>query len=548
MAVVSISRIQIRRGKEQSGSGLPQLASGELGWAIDTQNLYIGNGSVSEGAPYVGNTRILTESDNLFDLPNVYTYRDGSSIAGTVSRDLQDRLDDRVSVRAFGVSGNGTDITTELQTAIYQLFLNTNPQDKAVLHMEPGEYVISSTVFIPKNTKIVGAGIGKTTIKLNGSFIGFFTVNDNTTATTPQWSIANDSDTHLQPTGIHISGITFENMTSNWNPFIHLYNTKYSTIEDVEFNGNFDILNFNSVDVDRNPIVQDSAGIKITSDSYAINSSNNIVRRCKFYDVFAGIYSDTYTLDSVFTDNEYYLNVYGVALGAGVSVYDDNLPYPSNNTISNSSFDEIYAHGIFAPYAINNLSNNNKFHNVGNRFGGPSSWDSSNTAEFFAAIKYGLSGNNSVDDWFERSYILSTGVSRDGNESTSLTGTVFVPDVQGPVNYVEGFTKEIEVQSTTTAVPLFRLAADDIKTYEIDYVYESTLRTFKRFGKLIITINPTIGSQEAKIIDEYDTVGNDNYDENIQWFTTFPNNGTVILSTENPGDTGTLQFKIHVKS
>lgn len=64
MSVISISRIQQRRGKKLSdGTGLPQLASGEFGWAIDTQELYIGNGSVSEGAPTVGNTRILTEKD-----------------------------------------------------------------------------------------------------------------------------------------------------------------------------------------------------------------------------------------------------------------------------------------------------------------------------------------------------------------------------------------------------------------------------------------------------------------------------------------------------
>ena len=60
MAVVQISRIQNRRGKKFSQTGFPQLASGELGWAIDTQELYIGNGSVSEGAPAVVNTKLIT--------------------------------------------------------------------------------------------------------------------------------------------------------------------------------------------------------------------------------------------------------------------------------------------------------------------------------------------------------------------------------------------------------------------------------------------------------------------------------------------------------
>ena len=68
MAVVQISRIQVRRGRKNSATSIPQLASGEMGWAVDTQELFIGNGAVSEGAPDVGNTKILTEADNIFDL------------------------------------------------------------------------------------------------------------------------------------------------------------------------------------------------------------------------------------------------------------------------------------------------------------------------------------------------------------------------------------------------------------------------------------------------------------------------------------------------
>ena len=60
MAVVQISRIQHRRGVK---SLLPQLAAGELGWAVDTQELYIGNGTVAEGAPETGNTKIITEDE-----------------------------------------------------------------------------------------------------------------------------------------------------------------------------------------------------------------------------------------------------------------------------------------------------------------------------------------------------------------------------------------------------------------------------------------------------------------------------------------------------
>jgi hypothetical protein len=80
MAVVSISRIQVRRGQKNTGSGLPQLASGEFGWAVDSQELFIGNGSVAEGAPYVGNTKMLTENDNLFEFANTYSYKNNLNV------------------------------------------------------------------------------------------------------------------------------------------------------------------------------------------------------------------------------------------------------------------------------------------------------------------------------------------------------------------------------------------------------------------------------------------------------------------------------------
>jgi hypothetical protein len=58
MAILQISQIQVRRGLQQD---LPQLASGELGWSIDSRRLYIGNGTIAEGAPQEGVTEVLTQ-------------------------------------------------------------------------------------------------------------------------------------------------------------------------------------------------------------------------------------------------------------------------------------------------------------------------------------------------------------------------------------------------------------------------------------------------------------------------------------------------------
>ena len=85
MAVVQISRIQLRRGRkdgprEAAWNGIPgqdngvRLASAELAWCVDTQQLYIGNGETSEGAPEVGNTEILTVRSNLLDVAR-YNYK-----------------------------------------------------------------------------------------------------------------------------------------------------------------------------------------------------------------------------------------------------------------------------------------------------------------------------------------------------------------------------------------------------------------------------------------------------------------------------------------
>lgn len=62
MAVIQISKIQVRRGLQEN---LPQLASGEMGWSIDERRLFIGNGTLVEGAPEVGVTEILTEYSNV---------------------------------------------------------------------------------------------------------------------------------------------------------------------------------------------------------------------------------------------------------------------------------------------------------------------------------------------------------------------------------------------------------------------------------------------------------------------------------------------------
>jgi hypothetical protein len=83
MAIVQISQITNRKGYN---SNLPQLAGAEFGWSTDTRQLYIGNGTLEEGAPIIGNTEILTEFSDLTPVPATVILADATASPTTAFR------------------------------------------------------------------------------------------------------------------------------------------------------------------------------------------------------------------------------------------------------------------------------------------------------------------------------------------------------------------------------------------------------------------------------------------------------------------------------
>jgi len=227
MAVTQISRIQHRRGLEQD---LPQLASAELGWSIDTRQLYIGNGTLEEGAPIVGVTRILTEHDisditsntsfytNYTFVGNAagYTAQTGPSALAPVVRSYQQKFDDVINVRDFGALGDGvTDDTAALNRAFQQIYkstvTSTEPRARRTIYFPGGNYKTTDSLLIPPFAKIVGDGISSTIVNQQNGNKTVANVCDSLFQT----GVNLGSGSAILPRDIEIIGLNFLNSNTN---------------------------------------------------------------------------------------------------------------------------------------------------------------------------------------------------------------------------------------------------------------------------------------------------------------------------------------------
>lgn len=179
MSITTIARIQHRRGLK---TDLPEnLEEGELGWCMDTQELFIGN-TPAEG----GNTQVLTAN---VDLMNQIRYQyvstttvpaiTGVSANQPTVRSLQAHMDDYwVNVRAYGAKGDGiTDDTLAIQRAIndnyFKQVTNTQHvnQSRKAIWFPSGVYLISDSLKLPPGVHLVGENLSHTQIRLTSSAV-----------------------------------------------------------------------------------------------------------------------------------------------------------------------------------------------------------------------------------------------------------------------------------------------------------------------------------------------------------------------------------------
>lgn len=535
MAVVSISRIQIRRGRRTE---LPQLASGEFGWAVDSQEIFIGNGAVSEGAPYVGNTKILTEHDDLFQLASQYAYKDGTTIQtgstanSPIRRTLQERLDDTVSLASFGATGDGTDHSEILQRALDQLYLGpstkNNEQARVKLYIEPGIYEISKTIYIPPHAKIIGSGIDSTIFRSSRfSEQMFLTVNSESVP-----GVHNQYPTTSlnQARNILFTGATIE---SGLQKSFIIDSTKDSIFKDLKFTGEYDLLNS----------VHDAAdiAIEIQALSQAVTSSNLLFDNVTIKNKNLGVIADDDIIDNTFTNCSFLELFRGVNLGQYTILGSPGQNYgPRHTVIEKSLFDFIRQEGFAVVNGNSNVSQSNRYFNIGNDGGSPEN-------AVYPVINFGTSNNQSIDDWFARSEELGY--------DNRYSSTVYVPEIEGDSITDFNYTKTIPIEERPVPTKLLRFAAEKEKTIEIDYTYKSNTIVATRSGKLTITINPAYSY--AQITDEFDYIGGSQLDiEKLEFSVNLSDNNSdslldtldlnVLNLTQN--DDAKMEYRVKIKT
>lgn len=397
MAIVQISQITNRKGRAEN---LPQLAGAELGWSTDTRQLYIGNGTIQDGAPVIGNTEILTEFSDILALNNTYTYQGaaagytaqtGATPGTPIIQGLQSWLDQFASVKDFGATGDGvTDDTAAINRALYQLYCReVNPQIRRSLFFPAGVYRVTGSINIPSYATLYGEGNNNSLIVLDDG------INDY---------VARSADS-LQHTGANIGNagaappkyVTISNMGFSR---LGLTGTVF-LVEDAS-NYRFQNVGFRGPATTGNLVssANDSIGLAFASTN-ALVCEQITLDGCVFSGLTWGVNNNQQTKAVTICNSEFRTLYQGIVLGTASTTNGGS----TGTRIVSNMFDAIYAEGIVFGANLGlgiNASGHNIFYDVGNHFTGSAGTPAT------SIVRIESNNNVSISDLFERTNDFAT--------------------------------------------------------------------------------------------------------------------------------------------
>ena len=557
MAIVQISRITNRKGL---ATDLPQpLAGAELGWVVDDRRLFIGNGTLEEGAPTVGNTEVLTEYSDILSFANQYTYQGaaagytvqtGVTSSTPVSQSLQSRLDSYAVVTDFGAVGDGvTDDTAAINLALFQLYcVQNNTQVRRSLFFPAGTYVITNALVIPSFAKLYGEGANSSIINFDvqnwasntayASGVLVYYVAGGTyyrsaaavpatgiaisntaywTATTLPSYIAQTADSQgrtgdnilTAPENIEVSGMCFQ--TNELNTGVLIEKAKNCSFNNVNFIG---------------PLVNSTLTVA-TDNTKAVDWSSTsslpctqiVFDNCRFSGFTYAMNTAQQINGAVITNGQIDHVYQGIILGGATPVNGG----ATGVRITNNVFDTVYEEGIYIYGVSLNASGYNIFYDVGNHFNGTTSPASS-------IITIDAANNVSTGDMFQRTTAYSGTYPRI-KVYNSVTGVVPASiGIDSAAQIQMGsFIRETGQQATITAgatnTTLFTVNTVFVKAFKMEYtiVVDTSVRT----GTMVIVNDPDDSAGDTlQSMDDY-----------------VENSGTdVTLSVTDVGSTITVSY------
>ena len=529
MAIVQVSQITNRKGLQEN---LPQLAGAELGWAVDSRRLFIGNGTLEEGAPVIGNTEILTEfSDIVATSPYIYSdsvvgyaAQTGPTPSDPVVRTVQAKLDDFASVRDFGALGNGVaDDTAAINRALYQLYCReANTQVRRTLYFPAGTYVVTETIIIPTYAKLVGEGADCTIIQLAESVdissLTAYVARFGDSLQQTGVNIGNNGAT--APQNIEISSMTFQSLVIT-DVFL-VQDATQCYFDSVNFVGPF-----SSSDITDPGFLpagaDDIAGVRFASTSTLVCTQITF-DKCAFLGLAYGVNTNQEIQGITVSNSRFNTLWQGVVLGTGATVNGG----PTGFRAVQNFFDVIYAEGIVYDDVSLNASAYNVFYNVGYSIG--------STSPTSAVITFGNDNNVSISDLFERSNADAYIEPRISITSSTL--------VTGGTQLQLGRLAQENGRTTPLANdinngPIFSINNDHVKAFKMYYTISR--ETAVRTGVLTVVAGPDDSTGSTTYDDNY----NQNTDTGIILEVTQTGSQTTVkYDSTNTGSSGTLTYSI----
>jgi hypothetical protein len=526
VAVVQISKIQVRRGQKNTGIGVPQLSSAEFAWAIDSQELFIGNGSVAEGAPYVGNTKILTEHDNILELASSYQFAEPEpSITLSVPRSLQTKLDEFVSVLDFGAIPDGsTDNLNAFENAMNELFRNLDSKFKKILYIPNGRYVFAGNLRIPSTAILQGETRDGVILEFNSNNILFVGSNGE--------EVAEFTSTN-RPRNIKISDLTVSRGIGQ---------TDITGVADSIFENIKWISEYELGDTFTGSISSQTAAVKWENSLSGTKVTDIKFRNCIWDSNLLSVRSDQITVDPssppIYDTRIYFENCQFSVGHTGILINGINNQGNRWN-IDDCQFEEMFARGFVSSHGIGTKIRRTSFINCGNETNSASNPITDIVS--FGQVKENIVIDCSINRHQQGGF---TSVSTKGAETEVLNSSrTSLVDM----NYAE-------IYFSNSFRPLSVFSAYNRYTY-IDYVLN--LGVHSRSGQIVIMVPEDQGSisftdnyaYSTPFITDPGGILMTNFQFNVELKDNNGDSGleTILLSYTNPlstGATGTISYSI----